>query len=415
MNVLVTGSRGFIGQNLIAWLERLFDVNVLPFDQEHTTTDLAERLAVADLVYHFAGVNRPQSVDEFHAGNVDLTAHLCDLLLRSGRATPIVFASSIQAALDNPYGVSKRQAEQVLADYAASTCSPVAIFRLSNVFGKWCRPNYNSVVATFCHNIAHDLPITISDPGRAVRLVHVDDVVRAFLEAGEALRSQKSEVRDQSPKVGSGRTGTGDSNESTHFSPLPVANSLLTFDDFSPTHSYYEAQPVYTVTLGRLAELLRSFRASRQSLLAPDFGDPFIHKLYGTFLSYLDPHDFAYDLTQRSDDRGSLAEFIKSPPFGQIFVSRTKPGITRGNHFHHSKTEKFLVLEGEAIIRFRHILSGESIEYIVRGEDYRVLDVPTGYTHSIQNVGQGELVTLFWASEVFDPGRPDTIWEKVLR
>ncbi len=416
MKILVTGSNGFIGQNLIAWLRRRPEVQVLVFDQEHSLADLAQRLAAADLVYHLAGVNRPQTVEEFRAGNVDLTAQMCDLLLQAGQATPIVLSSSIQAGLDNPYGVSKRHAEQVLADYVARSGAPVAIFRLSNVFGKWCRPNYNSVVATFCHNIARDLPIVISDPSREVPLVHVDDVVQAFLEVGEEIRSQRSEVRGQSPVA-------GNPHVRTHFSPWTIDNSPLTtlalrasasVDNSSSVLAYYEARPVYTVTLGRLAELIGSFRASRQSLLAPNFGDPFVHKLYGTFLSYLEPDDFAYDLTQRSDARGSLAEFIKSPGFGQIFVSRTGHGITRGNHFHHTKTEKFLVLEGEAIIRFRHIQSSEVIEYAVCGEDYRVLDIPTGYTHSIENVGQGELVTLFWASEVFDPGRPDTIWEEVL-
>lgn len=398
MNILVTGSNGFIGQNLITWLQRLPQVQMLEFDQEHTLADLKERLAAADLVYHLAGVNRPQTVEEFRAGNVDLTAQMCELLLQGGRATPIVLSSSIQAELDNPYGASKREAEQVLADYAARSGAPVAIFRLSNVFGKWCRPNYNSVVATFCHNIARDLSITISDPGREVPLVHVDDVVQAFLEAGEEVRGQRPEVRGQ-------RSAPYRTPNTEHRSPVTGP----------PSVSYYEARPVYTVTLGRLAELIRSFRASRQTLLAPDFGDPFVHKLYGAFLSYLEPDDFAYDLTQRTDPRGSLAEFIKSPGFGQIFVSRTKPGITRGNHFHHTKTEKFLVLEGEAIIRFRHIQSHEVVEYTVRGEDYQVLDIPTGYTHSIENVGRGELVTLFWASEVFDPGRPDTIWEEVLQ
>lgn len=391
MNILVTGSNGFIGRNLSVWLQRLPDVQVLEFDQQHSLADLAERLAAVDLIYHLAGVNRPQSLEEFRAGNVDLTAQMCELLLNAGRATPIVLSSSIQAELDNPYGASKRQAEQVLADYAARSGAPVAIFRLSNVFGKWCRPNYNSVVATFCHNIARDLPISISDPSREVPLVHVDDVVQAFLEAGEAIGNQKSEVRSQ---------------RSSPYRSLITAHRLPFTGP--PTLSYYEARPIYTVTLGRLAELIRSFRASRQTLLAPDFGDPFVHKLYGTFLAYLEPDDFAYDLTQRTDPRGSLAEFIKSPGFGQIFVSRTKPGVTRGNHFHHSKTEKFLVLEGEAIIRFRHIQSSEVIEYAVRGEDYRVLDIPTGYTHSIENVGQGELVTLFWASEVFDAEQPDT-------
>ncbi|MBX7234912.1 MAG: NAD-dependent epimerase/dehydratase family protein [Caldilineales bacterium] len=393
MNILVTGSKGFIGSNLLVWLRKMPDYRVFEFNQKNTQEELTRSLNETDYIIHLAGINRPQSVDEFTTGNVDLTARICQHLIALGRPTPILLSSSIQVDLDNPYGVSKRQAEQVLADYAARSGAAVTIFRLSNVFGKWCRPNYNSVVATFCHNIAHDLPITISDPAREVPLVYVDDVVEAFLAE---VRSQESGVRDQRSEV-----------------------------------RYQEARPIYTVTLGRLAELIRSFRESHHSLVVPDFSDPFVRKLYGTFLSYLEPGDFAYNLTQRTDNRGALAEFVKSPPFGQIFVSRTKPGITRGNHFHHTKTEKFLVLEGEAIIRFRDIRgrrsevsgqesevrdqeSSEVIEYRVSGQDFRVVDIPTGYTHSIENVGPGELVTLFWASEVFDPGRPDTVWEEVL-
>lgn len=417
MNVLVTGSRGFIGKNLIAWLVQETEIQVLEFDQEHTLSELAERLAVADLVYHLAGVNRPQSVEEFHTGNVELTAQICELLLRNGRATPIVFSSSIQAELDNPYGISKRRAEAVLADYAQRSGAAVAIFRLHNVFGKWCRPHYNSVVATFCYQIAHDLPITISDPDREVPLVHVDDVVQAFLEIGEEIRGQKSGGSGQ-------RSEVGKLIDTCNFYPSPA------------TLVYCEARPIYTVTLGRLADLIRSFRASRQTLVAPDLSDPFVYKLYGTYLSYLEPSDFAYDLTQRTDARGALAEFIKSPPFGQIFVSRTRPGVTRGNHFHHTKAEKFLVLEGEAVVRLRAIrnqrtgVTGqrsevrdqgaegggqgvEVIEYRVSGRDFRVVDIPPGYTHSIENVGDGELVTLFWASEVFDSHKPDTYYEQV--
>jgi UDP-2-acetamido-2,6-beta-L-arabino-hexul-4-ose reductase len=370
MNILVTGSSGFIGRNLVACLERKPEVRVLTFDLENTLDDLEAHLAVADLVFHLAGVNRPQSENEFRTGNVDLTTQVCERLLALGQQTLIVLSSSIQAALENPYGSSKRQAEVVVADYAARSGAHVVIYRLKNVFGKWCRPNYNSVVATFCHHIAHDLPISISDPMRELELVHIDDVVRAFV----------SEVRNQ---------GSGDRRQG--------AGS-----------SYKEVSPSYRVTLGRLAELIRSFRESRRSLLVPDFRDEFVRKLYGTYLAYLEPDDFAYLLDKKCDPRGCLAEFVKSPGFGQIFVSRTRPGITRGNHFHHIKTEKFLVVEGEAVIRFRHIRGGEIIEYHMRGEDFQVVDIPPGYTHSIENVGPGELVTLFWASEVFDPGRPDT-------
>ncbi len=371
MNILVTGSNGFIGKNLIVWLEQRPDVRVLGFDQEHSLQELDERLAMADLVYHLAGVNRPQSVEEFRTGNVDLTAHICDRLVLGGRPVSIVLSSSIQAKLDNPYGVSKRQAEEVVERYAQQNGARVLIYRLHNVFGKWCRPNYNSVVATFCHNIAHDLPITISDPARELELVYVDDVVETFVtEIGKQQpESTKAEIR--------------------------------------------EVTPTYRVSLAQLAALIRSFRESRRTLQVHNLDDEFTHKLYGTYLSYLAEDDFAYNLEKRCDPRGCLAEFVKSAPFGQIFVSRTKPGVTRGNHYHHTKTEKFLVLEGKAVIRFRHLQNNEVIEYPVRGEDFRVLDIPTGYTHSIENVGEGELVTLFWASEIFDPTQPDTIHEEV--
>ena len=273
MNVLVTGSNGFIGRNLVAWLGRLPEVRVLEFDQENTLDELGALLAQADIVCHLAGVNRPQTQAEFTTGNVDLTSQLCDRLLALGKATPIVLSSSIQAELDNPYGVSKRQAEAVVADYAPRSGAQVVIYRLKNVFGKWCRPNYNSVVATFCYNIAHDQPITISDPARELELVHVDDVVEAFVAE---VRSQASGVRSQG--AGGRSQGAG--------------------------VSYKEVAPGYGVTLGRLAELIRSFRAGRQTLQVPDFSDAFTRKLYGTFLSYLEPDDFAYHLTKRTDPRG---------------------------------------------------------------------------------------------------------------
>jgi UDP-2-acetamido-2,6-beta-L-arabino-hexul-4-ose reductase len=369
MNILVTGAQGFIGRNLITHLRQNPAYEVWGFDQENSPAELEAWLAQADFVFHLAGVNRPQTEDEFQTGNVDLTAQICDYLQAQGKATPLLLSSSIQADLNNPYGQSKRLAEEEVARYAKRSGATVFIYRLTNVFGKWCRPNYNSVVATFCHNIARDLPIAISDPARELDLVHIDDVVAAF-------RSELDEA---------GLGGV----------------------------VYREAEPIHRVSLGQLADMLKTFRQMRQTLLVPDLGDAFAHKLYGTFLSYLETSDFAYDLTKRSDPRGSLAEFVKSPPFGQIFVSRTKPGITRGNHFHHLKTEKFLVLEGKAVVHFRHIHSDEVIEYPVDGEMYRVVDIPAGYTHSIENIGEGTLVTLFWASEIFDPERPDTIWEEV--
>jgi len=363
MNILVTGSKGFIGQNVRAWLARMPEHRVWEIDIDDTPEDLAAATAAADVVFHLAGVNRPTNQDEFRVGNVEFTAQLCNLLTRRDSAPALVLSSSVQALLDNPYGASKRQAEELVRAYGERTGGRVTIYRLPNVFGKWCRPDYNSAVATFCHNIARDLPVTISDPDRQLELVHVDDVVRCWLR--ELDRRESSAV------------------------------------------SYQSVAPTFPITLGRLVEMIRSFRAMRPTLLVPDL-DAFSRKLYATYLSYLDEDDLAYDLQQRDDNRGRLAEFIKSETFGQIFVSRTRPGITRGNHYHHTKTEKFLVLDGEAMIRFRHVLTERVIEYRVRGDDLRVVDIPPGYTHSIENVGSGELITLFWASEVFNPQEPDT-------
>jgi len=369
MKIVITGSRGFIGRNLVAHLARQEEVQVFGFDLGQSLTVLEVALAEADIVFHLAGINRPKSLEEFTKGNVDFTAQVCDMLKQTGRPVPFVLSSSIQAERDNPYGRSKLQAEETIYRYVEENHAPGIIYRLKNVFGKWCRPNYNSVVATFCHNIAHDLPITISDPANELELVHVDDVVAHF------------------------------TNE-------------LCFQT-QPGVNYRDVMPAFTVTLGELVQLLRSFREIRQTLTLPNLSELFVCKLYGTYLSYLDKDDFAYDLQQRCDPRGCLAEFVKSPTAGQIFVSTTKPGITRGNHYHHTKTEKFLVLQGEALIRFRHIENSEIIEYSVRGEDFRVVDIPPGYTHSIENIGTGELVTLFWASEIFNSDIPDTQWLSV--
>jgi UDP-2-acetamido-2,6-beta-L-arabino-hexul-4-ose reductase len=364
MEILVTGSNGFIGRNLVASLERQDDFHVLQYDLGNTPSELEEGLAKADIIFHLAGVNRPQKQSEFQTGNADFTAHVCGRLQALGRAVPIILSSSIQVNYDNPYGASKRKAEESVKLHAQKIGARAVIFRLKNVFGKWCRPNYNSVVATFCHNIAHDLPISISDPERELELIYIDDVVNQFISEIHSI--------DSSGVI------------------------------------YREVSPVYEVQLGKLADLVQSFREMRSNLVIPALDNDFTRKLYGTYLTYLESDDFAYGLNKKSDSRGCLAEFVKSLPFGQIFVSRTHPGITRGNHFHHTKAEKFLVVEGEAIIRFRHIGGGDIIEYQVKGDDFRVVDIPPGYTHSIENIGPGELITLFWASEIFDPQRPDT-------
>jgi UDP-2-acetamido-2,6-beta-L-arabino-hexul-4-ose reductase len=365
-SVVITGGGGFIGRNLAVRLRAMEGVEVTTLGRGETGAALDAGLERADTVFHLAGVNRPESPEEFTTGNVEVTRHLCEGIAAAGRAPRVVFASSIQAERDNPYGRSKREAEEVLAGCAAETGAAVTVFRLKNVFGKWCRPNYNSVVATFCHNIAHDLPIEISDPAAALELVHVDDVVDALIAEMDAPRA---------------------------------AEEVARAGDDIPSH---------TITLGELADTVRSFREMRSTLQVPDLSLRFNQQLYATYLSYLEAADWSYALEKRTDPRGDLAEFIKSPWFGQVFVSRTGPGITRGNHYHHTKTEKFLVIAGEAAIRFRHVEGGEVIEHRVRGEDYTVVDIPPGFTHSITNVGEGELITIFWASELFDPDRPDT-------
>lgn len=364
MNIVITGVHGFIGKNLLARLAQEPKYSVQGYGRQDSWSALTKGLTTADFVFHLAGVNRPQTEADFYTGNVTFTEQICNYLLTIGRPVPLVITSSIQAILDNPYGISKQQAEEATRQYATMSGARVIIYRLKNVFGKWCRPNYNSVVATFCHHAANKLPITISEPNRVLELIHVDDVVRYFL----------TELED---------TKSGDI-------------------------CYREVAPSYQTTLARLAEVIQSFPQLRQTMFLPDLSDEFTYKLYSTYLSYLNFDNFAYNLEQQCDNRGCLAEFVKSASAGQIFVSRTHPGITRGNHYHHIKTEKFLVLEGEAIIRFRHILNGNVIEYSVRGEDFRVVDIPSGYTHSIENVGSNELITLFWASEVFNPDQADT-------
>ncbi|MDO9566748.1 MAG: NAD-dependent epimerase/dehydratase family protein [Candidatus Desulfaltia sp.] len=376
--VLVTGSKGFVGRNLCAVLRQREDVELYEHDVNNRPEDLDSALGKTDCIIHLAGVNRPKNPDEFETCNTGSIDEICVKLKAIGRAPKIMLSSSIQADLDNPYGVSKRLAEEVLQRFTENTGAECVVYRFKNLFGKWCRPDYNSVVATFCHNIANGLPIQISDPAYEIDLTYIDDVVEAFISEMESVSSGFRFAQ-----------------------PLPSKR----------------------ISLGELSGKIKSFRGMRASLNLPDFRDTFERALYGTYLSYLNNQDFEYGLDIKTDQRGSLAEFIKSPAMGQIFVSRTKPGITRGNHYHHTKTEKFLVLEGEAVIRFRHIQSesrrvgesgvGEVIEYRVRGEDYQVVDIPPGYTHSIENVGKDVLVTLFWASEMFNPDMPDTYFEKV--
>lgn len=365
MKVLVTGSNGFIGKNLCLALEAREGTEVLRFDTGQSLDDLKALCAQADFVFHLAGVNRPQDVEEFQTGNLGLTETLLSILEEQKRLVPVVLSSSTQALLDNPYGTSKRRAEERVFDWSRKNGVPVTVYRFPNVFGKWCRPNYNSVVATWCHAIARNEPIRIDDPKKTLTLVYIDHVVTELLMALEGCPTLDEEG----------------------FGTVPV---------------------FFRVTLADLASRLQVFRDSRTTLLLPDSADLLDKCLYATYLSYLPKTDLAYELVNREDPRGCLAEFIKSPHCGQLFVSRTKPGVTRGHHWHHTKVEKFLVVEGRAVIRFRRVDDDEVVYYEVSGEKWTVLDIPPGTTHSITNTGNNDLVTLFWASEIFDPGNPDT-------
>jgi UDP-2-acetamido-2,6-beta-L-arabino-hexul-4-ose reductase len=363
--VLITGSNGFIGKNLQVVLGRKKGISILTFNRTDNDDKLQEYLIKADVIYHLAGVNRPDKIEEFEVVNNGLTRKIIEILKDNKKQPLIVMSSSTQASLDSPYGMSKRKAEEALLNYSAQSGGLVCIFRLPGVFGKWCKPNYNSVVATFCYNIAHKLPIMISDPFKEIELVYIDDVISSFL-------------------------------------------TLMDNNQNIPGYIFLEVKPIFRVTLRDLANSIKSFSEMRNNLLVPDLTDKFSRYLYTTYLSYLDPKELSYDLKQYSDQRGSLAEIIKSQHFGQIFISRTQPGITRGSHYHDTKVEKFCVLQGEAIIRFQNIFHNEVITYRVSGKVWKVLDIPPGYIHSIENVGINEMIVLFWADEIFDPNLSDT-------
>lgn len=368
-NVLVTGAAGFVGRNLVEKLCLREDVVLTTFDTDDDRSCLDAALQKADFVFHLAGVNRPQHEGEFRTGNAGLTEEVVGGLQQWGRAVPVVLCSSTQAALDNPYGTSKRQAEEAVFAYGQAAGTRVFVFRLPNLFGKWCRPNYNSAVATFCHNIASNLPIQVNDPNHTMTLAYIDDVVDTFLAA-----------LDGRAKICDG---------------------------------YAVVEPVHTVKLGEIAEMLQAFKASRADLSIPDMCDPLTKKLYSTYLSYLPTDAFSYPLKMNVDDRGSFTEFIRTTDRGQVSINISKPGITKGNHWHHTKNEKFLVVSGQGVIRFRKIGSEEIIEYAVSGEKLEVVDIPTGYTHNISNTGETDMVTVMWVNEPFDPENPDTFFQLV--
>jgi UDP-2-acetamido-2,6-beta-L-arabino-hexul-4-ose reductase len=366
--VLVTGSAGFIGKNLLVRLKERPGIQVLEFTRSDARGALPELVAQADVVVHLAGENRPKDPADFAAVNADLTTAVCAAIQATGRQIPLIFASSTQAAQNNPYGLSKLAGEQAVAQWAAASGQSAVVYRLPGVFGKWCRPNYNSVVATFCHNIANGLPIQINDSQALVRLVYVDDVIDHFLQDIDAP---------------------------------------------SPGFRWGEVQSVYQVTLGELAQQIEAFKNCRTSLVSERVGTGLTRALYATYVSYLPVQAFAYDVPQYGDARGVFVEMLKTPDAGQFSYFTAHPGITRGGHYHHSKTEKFLVIKGVARFGFRHILTGETYDLLTSGDKPQVVETVPGWTHDITNVGDEEMVVMLWANEIFDRARPDTIACKV--
>jgi len=364
--IAVTGADGFVGRNLAVRLGELGDM-VLPLTRVSTPDDWHRVVADADAVIHLAGANRPADPAEFMGVNAGTAELLAEAVVATGRAVPVIYASSAKATDDTDYGRSKRAGEDRLLALDRETGSPVYVFRLVNVFGKWARPNYNSAVATFCHNIPRGLPIAIHDPASPLSLVYVDDVVQAFLD------------------VLDGKAAPG----------------------------FVEAGPVYRTTVGKVADAIRGFRDDRDDNLIASVGTGLARALYATYVSALPPSEFAYPIASHRDPRGSFSEMLKTRTSGQFSFFTAHPGVTRGGHYHHTKTEKFLIVHGEALFRFRHVVTGETHEIRTSGAEPVIVETVPGWAHDVTNVGDGEMISLLWANEVFDRDRPDTIAAKV--
>ena len=379
MKILITGAKGFIGKNLVETLKSIKNKNditrnliiddIFLFDINDSLDDLERYTLECDFVINLAGINRPQNLEEFYKGNRGFIETLCSYLVKNNNKCPIIASSSIQVGKNNDYAKSKKDGEDFLLSFSKEHGNPIFIYRFSNLFGKWCKPNYNSVIATWCYNIANNLDIHVSDPNAMLSLCYIDDVINEIIKCLKGRANYNGQ--------------------------------------------YYEVLPIYNISLGRLAQILESFKNSRNNLSIPNQTDELIKKLYATYLSYLPEDEFSYSLKMNCDDRGSFTEFIKTNEHGQISVNISKPHVIKGNHWHHTKNEKFLVVSGRGIIRFRKINEEKIIEYYVTSDDLKVIDIPTGYTHNIENVGDTDLVTVMWANEPFDPKDPDTYFEEV--
>jgi UDP-2-acetamido-2,6-beta-L-arabino-hexul-4-ose reductase len=371
MKILITGAKGFVGKNLIAELRNQGYTDLLEYDIDSASDVLDEYARECEFVFHLAGVNRPAKQEDFMTGNFGFTSVLLESLKKYNNKAPVLITSSTQASLDNPYGQSKKAGEDLLFQYGKENDVKVFVYRLPNVFGKWSRPNYNSAVATFCNNIANDLPIQVNDPNVEMNLVYIDDVISSFI------------------------------------GKLQITDYRLHVEEFET------ATPVHRIKLREIVELLHQFKESRSTLQVPDMNDAFTKKLYSTYLSYLPKDKFSYPLKMNTDDRGSFTEFLKSPDRGQVSVNIFKPHTTKGNHWHHTKNEKFLVVSGTGVIRFRKIDTEEIVEYFVSDEKLEVVDIPVGYTHNIENLGDTDMVTIMWVNEIFDKEKPDTFFLEV--
>ncbi|MEK8049877.1 NAD-dependent epimerase/dehydratase family protein [Ideonella sp. DXS22W] len=372
MRLAITGARGFMGSNLRVRLGEQGHTDIVCVPHDATDAELATLLHGADLVYHLAGVNRPPSPDDYQQGNAGFTERLCRTLTALPKAPALAYASSTQAALDNAYGRSKLAAEQAVQAYGQATGADVHVYRLPNVFGKWSSPNYNSAVATFCHNVARDLPITVNDPAAPLRLVYIDDVTDALCTLAGPLAKPSAE-------------------------------------------GYAQVVPVYDTTVGEIARTIQGFRTSRDTLVTDRVGAGLVRALYATYVSFLPVSSFGYEVPRHGDARGVFVEMLKTPDCGQFSYFTAHPGVTRGEHYHHTKTEKFLVIKGTAHFGFRHIVTDERHGLVVEGGSGQIVETVPGWTHNISNIGQDELIVMLWANEIFDRDRPDTTANKVDR
>lgn len=379
MKILITGAKGFVGRNLVETLKSIKDgkdkarniqvEDVFLFDIDNSQQELEAYTKQCDFIVNLAGINRPKNPEEFYEGNKGFIETLCSYLVKNKNKCPIIASSSIQVGKDNDYAKSKKEGEDYLYNFSQQHGNPIFIYRFTNLFGKWCKPNYNSVTATWCYNIANGMDIQINDPNVVLPLCYIDDVVNEIIECLKGNPNYNGE--------------------------------------------YYEVSPIHEVSLGQLAETLKKIRKGRNDLSIVNQSDEFTKKLYATYLSYLPEDKFSYPLKMNFDNRGSFTEFIRTHEHGQISVNISKPGITKGNHWHHTKNEKFLVVSGIGMIRFRKIGESHIIEYKVSGEKLEVIDIPTGYTHNIENIGDTDMVTIMWANETFNPEKPDTYFEEV--